>query len=191
MKLYLIRHCETIEWENGIILWHLNWNLSKKWILDAKRIWKFLKNSDFWIEKILTSDLKRAIETSQIINKYLNLKIEKLNILRERWAWIVEWKKENEINWDLYENKKLPYRKHIWWESFLDVKKRAKYFLDNLPEESWNLLIISHNVFILMLICVLKKITIKKALSIDIKNKIICIDFGNNYHRPIINYYNF
>ena len=181
MKIYLIRHCDTIEWENGIILWHLNWNLSKRWIFEAERIWKFLKNSDFWITKFLTSDLKRAIDTSKIINNYLSLEIEKLNILRERWSWIVEWKKENEINWELYEKKKLPYRKHYWWESFLDVKKRANYFLSNLYTNDWNLLIISHNVFILMLICIFKQITIKESLKIDIKNKIVCIDLKNNY----------
>lgn len=39
-------------------------------------------------------------------------------------------KKESEIDWDTYELKSLPYRKHFWWESFLDVKKRAKNFLD-------------------------------------------------------------
>jgi hypothetical protein len=32
-----------------------------------------------------------------------------------------------------------------------------------------------------MFICVLKKITIKEVLKIDIKNKVICIDFKDNY----------
>jgi broad specificity phosphatase PhoE len=39
-------------------------------------------------------------------------------------------------------------------------------------------LIISHSVFILMLISLIKKISIKKALQIDIKNKIIYFDFN-------------
>lgn len=180
MKIFLLRHSETLESLENIILWHLPWNLSKKWILQSEKIWKFLKNENFQIKKIFSSDLKRAKNTTEIINNFLNLEIKFLKILRERKAWNIEWKKENEINWEKYEKKDFNYRKHFWWENFLQVKKRAKKFLKKIRKnEKKNILVVSHSVFILLLIWIIKNISIKESLKINIKNKIISIDLKN------------
>ena len=179
MKIYLLRHWQTLEWENWIILWQKWWNLSEKWIEEMNKIWNFLKLSDLWIKKIYTSDLKRAVDSANIINNYLNIEIEKCEILKERWCWKVEWKRENEINWEEYEKNKLPYRKHDWWESFIDVKNRAKIFLEKIKNNDFNSLIISHSVFILMLIWLIQKKSIEKSIKLNLKNRIICIDFEN------------
>lgn len=181
MKIYFIRHSKTIESLENIILWHLPWNLSEKWIFESKKIWKFFsENKDiFRIGKIFSSDLKRAKDTAEIINNFLNLEIKFLKILRERKAGIIEWKKENEINWENYEKIFLPYRKHKSWENFLEVRKRAKKFYKNIFTEKENILVISHSVFILMFLSFFKKISVKNALKIDIKNKIICINLEN------------
>lgn len=84
MKIFLLRHSETLESLENIILWHLPWNLSKKWILQSEKIWNFLKNENFQIKKIFSSDLKRAKNTTEIINNFLNLEMKFLKILREK-----------------------------------------------------------------------------------------------------------
>lgn len=181
MKIYLIRHSETIESLENIILWQLPWNLSEKWIFESKKIWKFLKENQkiFQIKKIFSSDLKRDKDTAEIINNFLDLEIKFLEILRERKSGIAEWKKENEIDWEKYEQKSLAYRKHKGWESFLEVRNKAKDFYKNIFSEKENILVVSHSVFILMFLSFFKKISIKDSLKIDIKNKIICVDLEN------------
>lgn len=180
MKIYVLRHTDTIEWEKWIILWSIWWNLSESWISKANYIWKFLKESKFWVKRIFTSDLKRTIDTWNIINKYLNKETNQLQILRERSAWKQEWKSQDNIDWGIYEKKSLIHRKHIWGESFLDVKKRAIAFLSNLDKNNDSCLVISHSVMILMLISIIKNLTIKESLKINIKDKLICIDFESN-----------
>ncbi|PZM85742.1 hypothetical protein DLH72_01605 [Candidatus Gracilibacteria bacterium] len=181
MKIYLIRHSETIESSENIILGQLPGNLSEKGIFESKKIGKFLKEKQdiFKIEKIFSSDLKRAKDTAEIINNFLDLEIKFLKILRERKAGIVEGKNENEINWENYEKIFLPYRKHKGGENFLEVRKRAKGFYKNFFSEKENILVVSHSVFILMFLSFFKKKSIKDSLKIDIKNKIICVDLGN------------
>lgn len=179
MNLYIIRHWETLEWNNNIILGNNWWTLSEKWVQEAHRIWELLSYDIYNIWKIITSNLARAINTWEIINKYIKVPTIQNKIINERNSWIAEWKKESEINWDLYEKKSLPYRKHFNWESFIDVKKRAKKFLNNIQENK-NILVISHSVYILMLLSIIKKIPIKDALKIDIKNKLIHYSIEGN-----------
>jgi probable phosphoglycerate mutase len=178
MKIYIIRHSETIEWKNNIILWYLWWNLSEVWIGDSHKLWNFFNLKDFNIKKIITSALKRSIDTGNIINEYLKVDLFCDNLLNERNSWVAEWKNESEINWELYETKQLIYRKHIWWESFIEVRNRAKksYEKFNAYNTNDSILIITHSVFILMLLSIINKISIKNALKIDIKDKIVVFD---------------
>ena len=185
MKIFLLRHSETVESKKNIILWHLNGELSKDWIDNSVEIWKKLKELDYWFKFIISSPLKRAFDTSNLINKYLKLNIKTDDLLIERWAWIAEWISEAGIDWTQYESKKIAYRKHKNWESFFDVRKRVKIFLNKINEWAWPVLIISHSVFILMMIWLVSKFKISKSLKINIKDKLICIDLKNNK----INYY--
>ncbi|MDD2486925.1 MAG: phosphoglycerate mutase family protein [Candidatus Gracilibacteria bacterium] len=178
MKLYIIRHGKTTQGENDIILGSLPGTLSEKGIQEAHKIGKYLSSEKYDISKIITSGLDRTIQTGKIISEYIKVPTSQNFIINERDSGIAEGKKESEINWDLYEKKSLPYRKHLNGESFIDVKKRARNFLNYINTNQGNIgiLIISHSVFILMLISLIKKISIKKALQIDIKNKIIYFD---------------
>ncbi len=180
MKIYLTRHAETIEGEKWIILWQLWWNLSKKWEKEAIEIWLFLLNSNIIIKKIFSSPLKRAVDTANIINTFLKINLEKKDILKERSAGIAEWKSENEIDWNNYEKLEKKYRKHKWWESFFEVRERANKFLKSLKWKKENILVISHNVFICMIISIISNISIKKALNISLRKKIICIDLDKS-----------
>ncbi|EKE28066.1 MAG: Phosphoglycerate mutase family protein [uncultured bacterium (gcode 4)] len=182
MKLYFIRHWETIAGLKWVILWSLPWKLSENWIHEAESIWKFLLNEWFGISKIYTSNLKRSVETWKIISSYLKVPQHELFDIRERESGIAEWKKETDIDWESYEKKPLPYRKHLWWESFLDVRKRVNRFLDSLrnKDSDESILIVTHSVFILMMLSLVMKKTINCALKIRIKKLIIVLNTKNN-----------
>lgn len=172
MKIHLIRHCDTTEWEKWIILDSLDWELSKKW----KKIYeKIIRNNykKISIEKIFTSKQKRAIESAKIWKNFFwkNILIEENFLLNERKSWIAEWKNENEINWGEYEKLPITKRKHYWWENFEEVFIRAEKFYNFLKTKSYNeILIVGHSVWILMFLAYTKRITIEEIL----KNK-------NNY----------
>ena len=62
-------------------------------------------------------------------------------------------------------------------ESFREVRNRAKQFLESLPErEGVSILLVSHSVFILMLLSIFLGISIEKALAMSLRNTIVCID---------------
>ena len=176
MKLFFVRHSETVEWKNGIKLWTLPWTLSEKWIREAHAIGRFLRSFPE-ISEVVTSDLVRATKTGEIIAWHIWVSVSHNAIIRERGSWIAEWKTDEEIDWVTYEKKSLPYRKHIGGESFLEVRNRAKQFIESLPkQESRSILLVSHSVFILMLLSTFLNISIEKALAMSLKNTIVCID---------------
>lgn len=84
MNIYLIRHGET-DW-NGKFLFqgHADTPLNAAGKRQAAAIGKWL--ADAGIEHIITSDLKRAYETADIINSRLTVKVavEKVKNFRER-----------------------------------------------------------------------------------------------------------
>lgn len=179
MKLILVRHGETKEGKNGIILGRLGGNLSAKGILEAKEISEKIKEMKFKNSYIISSDLKRAKDTAKIISKETGLQIEFDELLREQGAGIAEGKKDDDINWDLYEKISLGKRKHENGESFIDVKNRAKKFIkkiENANDRDDVFIIVSHSAFLLMLISFVCKIPIKKALKISFRNKMYLIE---------------
>jgi broad specificity phosphatase PhoE len=177
MKIFLIRHWATIEWENNIILGHLDWNLSQNGVLQMNLAWRFLSNWNFWIDKIITSKLKRAINSWEIINNFLKLNLEANELLNERWAWIAEWKKENDINWQSHKNLPLLKKKHKWWENFEKVNQRILTFLGTLnKKKNENLLLVSHSVIIYLFLAIYHNSSLEEIFKININDKIICIN---------------
>lgn len=177
MKLLLIRHGETIEGKKGTILGQLPGNLSVKGKKMAKAITKALKKSELSPEIILSSDLNRAKQTTEIINKELKLPVKYLKILRERHAGIAQGKKDEEISWNIYEKKPLMKRKHAGGESFTDVKARVNKFLKDLKtRKEGSILIASHNVFLILLISEMYKIPFERAKKFSFENKICIVD---------------
>ena len=81
MKIYLCRHGETDHNKNGIIMGHLPIPLNTKGKKQSKNLAKELENKG--IEIIFSSDLKRAKETTEIINSVLNVPIIYYEKLRE------------------------------------------------------------------------------------------------------------
>lgn len=81
MKIYLIRHSESIDdiedCYGGIADFDLSENGKNKVIEYSKGVEKY------GIEKIYTSPYKRAYQTAQILNKKLQVKLEVIDNLRE------------------------------------------------------------------------------------------------------------
>ena len=177
MKLYLIRHGATKEGAEGIILGSIGGNLNEKGLKYSENVAGFFINHKIAVAKLLCSDLSRAIQTAEIISKQLNLPLTKYSLIRERSAGIAEGKKEIDIDWERYESVSLPDRKHLGGESFQEVKNRAEQFLNMLKEgQQEDILIISHSVFILMLLSLIKNTSIETELKTKTGNQIFIID---------------
>lgn len=78
--IYLLRH--GLDDEKYIGGWS-NVDLTTTGIKQVEEIAKYIKDNNLKIDKILSSDIKRAVTTSKIVNKYLNLDIEYCRYLRE------------------------------------------------------------------------------------------------------------
>ncbi len=130
MRLILLRHGETEEERNGVILGHLPGTLSKEGKTRAKRVAETIKKMDLHPEIIITSDLARAADYAAIIGQKLNLRIRVDILVRERGAGAAEGKREDEIDWKEYEKNPAALRKHRDGENFEDVRGRANKFLN-------------------------------------------------------------
>jgi len=178
MKLIIARHGEIKEGKKGIILGGLPGNLSIQGKKEAKQVAEFLINKKEIPEVIISSNLKRAKDSALIIGKKLKVSVIFKKIIKERKAGKAEGKTEKEIDWEEYEKLPLEKRKHKSGESFHEVKERAEKFLKAILKNKkyQNILIISHDVFIKMLLSVWLEKTIKKSLSENLKGKIIIIN---------------
>lgn len=184
-KIIIIRHGETIEGLNNILLGQLDGSLSSGGRKEMKNIASYLK--EFGIKKVISSNLSRALETAKIISDELgvaDIEIEKS--IRERSAGIYEGKSEDDVDWDKYEQVELAHRKHQDGESFSEVEERIRPFLDELLKSKENTLIITHSVVMHMMIKILKDISFEQALNVDLEDRFIVFDLeGGNLNRSI------
>ena len=94
-KITMVRHGET-DWNIAMRLQGMqNSELTKKGIEQAKQAAEALRNKNF--DKIISSDLKRAMETAEIINKLQDVPLEKNVSIRERNFGIMEGLTREEI----------------------------------------------------------------------------------------------
>ena len=82
MKLYIVRHGETISNASGITQGHKNSKLSKQGEKQAELLANRLKNVKF--DYIYSSDLLRAKQTTKSILKNRNCPVKYVKALRER-----------------------------------------------------------------------------------------------------------
>jgi len=80
MNIYLIRHGETIEGKNKMLLGHHPGTLTPEGIMQAKEAAGKIEN----IERIITSDLHRALNFAELIQQIKHVHYEKDARLRER-----------------------------------------------------------------------------------------------------------
>lgn len=85
--IYLIRHGET-EGPKKVYKGHIDIPLSRKGIEQVEKVSEALKEirEKYELDKyiILSSPLKRALKTAQILSKNLEIEVKSMNILKER-----------------------------------------------------------------------------------------------------------
>ncbi len=142
-----MRHGETNANKKKLVQGQTNESLNKKGVLQIKNIiWKLKRDH---ISVILSSDLNRAKETSEIISKNLGLKVEYFRLLREKNNGLFTGKPSKLVSWDKipesYEERRAPDG-----ESLREVLSRVKKFLA-IMKTRYNkerVLVISHGTFI-------------------------------------------
>ncbi|MCR4327600.1 MAG: histidine phosphatase family protein [Nanoarchaeota archaeon] len=139
MVIYIVRHPETEYNRKGLTQGNDDSPLTEKGINTAEKLGKLLKNRE--ISKIYSSDLGRCIQTSRIINKFLNVDIYPQKELRERNHGDFNGKSAKLIsqNFDM-SNPDLILPKG---ESFNQMKIRVLNFINKL-EKSTSVLVVTH-----------------------------------------------
>ena len=145
MKIYVMRHGTTVWNEKGITQGHTNNRLSKNGKHEVEQVALMYKDVTF--DVIFSSPLMRTMQTSNIMNKYHNLKIIKDKRLIEIDQGIFTGRRKNSLS---EEERKLKFShaKECGMESYESVCDRVKDFIDELLTERTygNVLIVTHNV---------------------------------------------
>lgn len=156
MRLIIIRHGETLENKEGIIMGHLPGTLSDLGVEQAKKVAQRLKDED--IDYIFSSDLDRAADTTKEIAKFHNLSPEFVEEIREMGYGKLQGKKKPS-NWG---KKKFnhKFQEDMGMEGSVRVLGRAKKFLEGINKKygDKNILLVGHD-------------TINRALISAILNK--------------------
>lgn len=144
MKIYLIRHGETFENAGSKLMGRAHGVLSDLGKKQALKTGERLKNDH--ISAIYSSPLNRCLDTGELINKSLNLKISIHDLLIERDFGTFTNAKTEEINFDqldldIEENRLAEV------ESMFSLQQRVKKFLEEVwqSHKNDNVAIITHN----------------------------------------------
>jgi len=139
MRFYLIRHPWTEFNVQKITQGWADSSLHPKGVEMAEQVANFL--ADKTISRIITSDLGRCVQTAQIVNKKLDLQIQKVDSLREQnlgkyngmpKAMIKEEFNEHDFS-----------AKPEGGETFLEMKERVLRYVKSLTEDA--VLLVTHH----------------------------------------------
>lgn len=152
MTIYIVRHGETEENRQRILQGHLPGQLTDKGEEQICNTANWLAEQNIPFHHIVSSDLKRAVDSSRIIADKLHLSIETMVELRER-----DWGKYTGIS---IAEARQKYRLNGIWhfpdsvETEEAIILRAKKALKLLKEkyQNDNLLIVTHGLFARILI---------------------------------------
>ncbi len=148
MKLILIRHAETIENKEGIVLGNLGGRLSQKGKEQAKRVALRLKEEK--IGAIYPSDITRAVDTGREIAKYHAVPFLLVEELREQDAGVFTGMHHKDIEW---KNGKKEFESHS------SMKQRSKKILEkayaNYPNGT--VVFVAHDGILRLIIALLSK----------------------------------
>lgn len=131
--IYLIRHCESTGQEN-------NASLTNNWIKSSHKLSVFLE--DKWIEQIISSPYKRAINSIKPLSEKINIKIELDNNLIEK---VLSSEKMDDWMEKLEKSFTDLNIKYKWWESSKEAKKRSQIPINNALNNKTNTIaIVTH-----------------------------------------------
>ncbi len=169
MEILLIRHGES-EGNKSVKVQDKHEPLSEAGLVQAKGLASKLKREKFNV--VFSSDMKRASHTATILFSKHRCPIMHLKELREKRNGDFEGKHQSEVDWA--EINKIPFlkRKAPNGESLLDVKKRAKEFLDFLELLACKkVAVVSHGTFLRVLIAIVSNRPIKEVIfGLKMKN---------------------
>ena len=172
MRIYVLRHGTTVWNEQGRTQGRRQNKLSKSGQELAKQTAEKLKNEK--IDIIYSSPLMRTIQTSNIVNKYHNVKINRCDLLTEIDQGIFSGKLYRTLT---DEEKQLKSIRHPSTKMEpLDVAlKRVKEFIATIlkSETHENILIVSHNTICSFFECIFK------GIEPDFSNHAQLNAFGN------------
>jgi len=83
MKIYLVRHGETFEGNQGIILGNMPGTLADSGKIYAKNVGSYISTLVPKPQQIVSSDLRRAVATAEIISKITDIQLSFEPLLRE------------------------------------------------------------------------------------------------------------
>lgn len=186
-KIILVRHGESQLNIKGVYYGILNPELTDKGKLQAENTREILKNTDY--KKIYASDLKRALDTAEIINykeldilvdenlRELNFGIFEGHTYDELLKKYPEELKKSENDWENYN--------YITGESVLELQKRAISFIEekiNLEEDT---LLVTHWGVINTILSYYFSEKLEAYWKFSVKNGgVVIIEFSNGY--PIL-----
>ena len=122
--LYLARHGETVDNANQILQGRTQGMLNEKGLEQAENLAKSLDGIQ--IDAVIASDLKRAVDTAEVIAKRRSLPLITTPLLRER-------------DWGSFTGRFIPDLKDVQWpddvESMDAMMERARLFMDWLRRD--------------------------------------------------------
>lgn len=193
MNIYIVRHGETDWNREGIYQGQTDTSLNEKGRDDAKKLAVALNKIRF--SCIYSSDLKRARETAEIINEYLNLSIFYTRDLREmdfgRWTGVSVFDMER-IDPDLFKR----WQDNPWdisppgGETFKELTERVVKTIGEISHKhiDENVLVVSHGGPIKALILWLLHGSPRSYWNIKISHRtIVLLEKDTDYRISIFN----
>jgi len=147
MKIIIVRHGETEENVKKIIQGHIQGNLTSLGIEQAKKVAERLKDEK--IDTIFSSDLKRAVDTTnKIIKFHPDISLELRKDVRERYLGKLQGKRLDDFNFK--EDDKTKITEEAGAEKIEDLVERAGNFIKDILEGHYgkNILLVTHGGFI-------------------------------------------
>lgn len=138
--IYLCRHGETTENKQQILQGHLPGHLSAKGIEQAESLRDYLTYTGIHFDTLLVSDLKRTLDTANIINQRLHLPIVSCTLLRER-----DWGSYTGIDINIARNSPIPQDAESVEQMFQRAQKFLMFVANNYHEQT--ILAIGHGLF--------------------------------------------
>ncbi|MDP2750768.1 MAG: histidine phosphatase family protein [Nanoarchaeota archaeon] len=168
MKLIIVRHGETEANLKSIVQGHLHGKLTKKGRQQAKCV--ALRLKDEKIDLILSSDLKRAIDTAKEIKGYHKAPLKLTKELRERNTGIYNGKHIEIVKAAREKSgKSMSEFKPKNGESYIEVKKRVHKFLKKIlaKHKGNTIVIVTHSAFIRMLLSIILEKSMEEAFELE------------------------
>lgn len=162
LKIVLLRHGETI-YNREKRLQSPKDSLTER---GKEQILKLKKKLDkFNFDEIISSDEKRAIESTEIISQWINKDFKKMPLIREKSSGDFSDRLFSEVDWSLVKGSFLE-KKIPGGESVKDVIIRASKFFKILNEfkQGETVLVVSHGTFLRILFCLIFNEDIQECL---------------------------